>query len=134
MSNAADAAAPVDLAAKLCTPHVDCVQRQPTLTLEEAALATPANAHVLGITGPPAGKLIGQRFAAPIAAIFSVAVPQDLSSAVTGGALLGDRVRIDYRHFGNRVFFRSMASRGHQGALPLLPEPLSICSMPTSGP
>lgn len=77
-------------------------------------------AHVVGITGPPgAGKstLInalvtelarrGKRVA--VAAV-------DPSSRITGGAVLGDRVRMDVGAAEN-VFIRSLASRGHGGGL-----------------
>ncbi len=124
MSNAADAAAPVDFEQrKVLARAITSIESggNQALTLEEAALATPANAHVLGITGPPgAGKssLVSALLPLALQKYSSVAVlAVDPSSAVTGGALLGDRVRIDYRHFGNRVFFRSMASRGHQGGI-----------------
>jgi LAO/AO transport system kinase len=78
-------------------------------------------AHVVGITGPPgAGKstlvaaLIGEVRAAG-RAVAVVAV--DPSSPITGGALLGDRVRMQ-RYAGDRdVFIRSMAARGHAGGL-----------------
>jgi LAO/AO transport system kinase len=49
----------------------------------------------------------------------------DPSSPFTGGALLGDRVRI--AHAGANVFFRSLASRGHGGGLaPRMREVLSL--------
>jgi LAO/AO transport system kinase len=78
-------------------------------------------AHVVGITGPPgAGKstlvaaLIGEVRAVG-RAVAVVAV--DPSSPITGGALLGDRVRMQ-RYAGDRdVFIRSMAARGHAGGL-----------------
>ena len=78
------------------------------------------HAHVVGITGPPgAGKSTlvnalvreltqrGKRVA--VAAV-------DPSSPVTGGAVLGDRVRMDVGAADN-VFIRSLASRGHGGGL-----------------
>jgi LAO/AO transport system kinase len=78
-------------------------------------------AHIVGITGPPgAGKstlvaaLIGEvRKAGRAVAVVAV----DPSSPITGGALLGDRVRMQV-HAGDRdVFIRSMAARGHAGGL-----------------
>lgn len=91
------------------------------LAIEQTALEQPGSAHVLGITGPPgAGKssLISALLPHALAHYGSVAVlAVDPSSSVTGGALLGDRVRMDYRHFDQKVFFRSMASRGHQGGI-----------------
>ena len=78
-------------------------------------------AHIVGITGPPgSGKstlvaaLIGEvrRAGRPVAVI-----AVDPSSPITGGALLGDRVRMQVHATDNDVFIRSMASRGHAGGL-----------------
>jgi LAO/AO transport system kinase len=44
-------------------------------------------------------------------------VAVDPSSPVSGGALLGDRVRMDELHGEERVYIRSLASRGHPGGL-----------------
>jgi LAO/AO transport system kinase len=78
-------------------------------------------AHLVGITGPPgSGKstlvaaLIGLVRAAG-RAVAVVAV--DPSSPITGGALLGDRVRMQSYAGDPDVFIRSMASRGHAGGL-----------------
>ncbi len=78
-------------------------------------------AHLVGITGPPgAGKstlvaaLIGLVRAAG-RAVAVVAV--DPSSPITGGALLGDRVRMQSYADDRDVFIRSMAARGHAGGL-----------------
>ncbi|MGZ8527216.1 MAG: methylmalonyl Co-A mutase-associated GTPase MeaB [Candidatus Limnocylindrales bacterium] len=78
-------------------------------------------AHLVGITGPPgAGKstLVAALIAVVRAAGRSVAVVAvDPSSPITGGAILGDRVRMQ-AHAGDReVFIRSMAARGHAGGL-----------------
>jgi LAO/AO transport system kinase len=78
-------------------------------------------AHLVGITGPPgAGKstlvaaLIAElRRAGRSAAVIAV----DPSSPITGGALLGDRVRMQAYAADDGVFIRSMASRGHAGGL-----------------
>jgi LAO/AO transport system kinase len=91
----------------------------------EAALRrlypTAGRAHLVGITGPPgSGKstlvaaLIGELRAAG-RAVAVVAV--DPSSPITGGALLGDRVRMQSYATDRDVFIRSMASRGHAGGL-----------------
>ena len=79
------------------------------------------HAHLVGITGPPgAGKstLVAALTRLARAAGRSVAVVAvDPSSPITGGALLGDRVRME-EHAGDRdVFIRSMAARGHAGGL-----------------
>jgi LAO/AO transport system kinase len=78
-------------------------------------------AHRVGITGPPgAGKstLVDALVAVARAGGRAVAVLAiDPSSPITGGAILGDRVRMQ-RHTGDGgVFIRSMASRGHAGGL-----------------
>ncbi|MFT4040937.1 MAG: methylmalonyl Co-A mutase-associated GTPase MeaB [Thermomicrobiales bacterium] len=78
-------------------------------------------AHVVGITGPPgAGKssliaaLIGEvRAGGREVAVVAV----DPSSTVSGGAVLGDRIRMMERFADAGVFVRSMASRGRQGGL-----------------
>ncbi len=78
-------------------------------------------AHLVGITGPPgAGKstLVAALIAEVRAAGRSVAVVAvDPSSPITGGALLGDRVRMQAYADDRDVFIRSMASRGHAGGL-----------------
>jgi LAO/AO transport system kinase len=78
-------------------------------------------AHLVGITGPPgAGKstlvsaLIGAvREAGRAVGVIAV----DPSSPITGGALLGDRVRMQSYATDRDVFIRSMAARGHAGGL-----------------
>ena len=78
-------------------------------------------AHLVGITGPPgSGKstlvsaLIGAaRDAGRAVGVIAV----DPSSPITGGALLGDRVRMQSYATDRDVFIRSMASRGHAGGL-----------------
>jgi LAO/AO transport system kinase len=77
----------------------------------------------IGITGPPgAGKstLVDQLTARLVAAGRRVGiVAVDPSSPFTGGALLGDRVRLGDVGRDARVFFRSLASRGSLGGLSL---------------
>lgn len=78
-------------------------------------------AHLVGITGPPgSGKstlvsaLIGAvREAGRAVGVIAV----DPSSPITGGALLGDRVRMQAYSADRDVFIRSMAARGHAGGL-----------------
>jgi LAO/AO transport system kinase len=78
-------------------------------------------AHVVGVTGPPgSGKstvcdqlIVRWRAAGHRVGVIAV----DPSSPFTGGAILGDRVRMQ-RHTGDDgVFIRSMAARGHLGGL-----------------
>jgi len=93
--------------------------------LAEAALREmyplAGRAHLVGITGPPgAGKstLVAALLALVRAAGRPVAVVAvDPSSPITGGALLGDRVRMQAYAGDRDVFIRSMASRGHAGGL-----------------
>ncbi len=79
-------------------------------------------AHIVGITGAPgAGKstLTGQLVAHIVACGGRPAVlAVDPSSPLTGGAILGDRIRMD-DIAGGDVFIRSMATRGHSGGLAL---------------
>ena len=75
----------------------------------------------VGITGPPgAGKstlteALIQRFRAQRLSVGVVAV--DPTSPFTGGALLGDRIRMESVNVDPGVFIRSMATRGAQGGL-----------------
>jgi LAO/AO transport system kinase len=79
------------------------------------------HAHLVGITGPPgSGKstLVSALIAEVRKAGRSVAViAVDPSSPITGGALLGDRVRMQAYAGDRDVFIRSMAARGHAGGL-----------------
>ncbi len=78
-------------------------------------------AHLVGITGAPgAGKstLVAALIAELRARDRTVGVVAvDPSSPITGGALLGDRVRMQAYASDGDVFIRSMASRGHAGGL-----------------
>lgn len=91
------------------------------LALGELAHAQTGNAHVVGITGAPgAGKstLTGRLAATLTASGRNVAVLAiDPSSPVTGGAILGDRIRMDELNYGTGTFIRSMATRGQGGGL-----------------
>jgi len=77
--------------------------------------------HLVGITGPPgSGKstLVSAIIAAARSAGRAVGVVAvDPSSPITGGALLGDRVRMQSYAADRDVFIRSMAARGHAGGL-----------------
>jgi len=75
----------------------------------------------IGLTGPPGvGKstTVDELAAVYLARGEKVAiVAVDPSSPFTGGALLGDRIRMSKMAEGNRVFMRSMATRGTSGGL-----------------
>jgi LAO/AO transport system kinase len=78
-------------------------------------------AHVLGVTGPPgAGKsTLVDRLTARLRSeglrVGVIAV--DPSSPFTGGAVLGDRIRMQTHTLDAGVFIRSMATRGSLGGL-----------------
>ena len=94
----------------------------PLLREVTAALAPySGRAHVVGITGAPGvGKststsALVAAFRAQGRRVGVLAV--DPSSPFSGGALLGDRVRMQEHALDPGVFIRSMASRGHLGGL-----------------
>jgi GTPase len=90
---------------------------------EVMAALTPyaGTAHVVGLTGAPGvGKststnaLVGAlRAQGKRVGVLAV----DPSSPFSGGALLGDRVRMQDHALDSEVYIRSMASRGHLGGL-----------------
>ncbi len=78
-------------------------------------------AQVIGVTGPPGagkstlinallGELLGRGKHVAVLAV-------DPSSPITGGAVLGDRVRMGEHGAHERAFIRSIASRGHLGGI-----------------
>lgn len=87
----------------------------------ELLLPHTGNAHVVGITGPPGGgksTLVNELIRAWRAEGRRVAVLAiDPSSPLTGGATLGDRIRMMEWHADPGVFIRSMASRQYGGGL-----------------
>lgn len=86
-----------------------------------ALYAETGRAHIIGVTGPPgSGKStlvneIAKSFRDRDLLVGIVAV--DPSSPFTGGALLGDRVRMRDLSGDSGIFIRSMASRGSLGGL-----------------
>ncbi|PZP93609.1 MAG: methylmalonyl Co-A mutase-associated GTPase MeaB [Variovorax paradoxus] len=78
-------------------------------------------AHVIGITGPPGGgksTLVSALIKQLRARGHTVAVVAvDPSSPFTGGAVLGDRIRMGEHQADEGMFIRSLASRGHLGGL-----------------
>jgi LAO/AO transport system kinase len=94
----------------------------PVLREVAAALAPhTGRAQVLGLTGPPgvgkstATTALVRAFRAAGKRVGVLAV--DPSSPFSGGALLGDRVRMSDHAGDPGVYIRSMASRGHLGGL-----------------
>ena len=79
------------------------------------------HAEIVGITGPPGGgksTLVNRLAGAYRATADRVAVVAvDPSSPFSGGAILGDRIRMRERFLDDGLFIRSMASRGHSGGL-----------------
>ncbi|HEX4863648.1 MAG TPA: methylmalonyl Co-A mutase-associated GTPase MeaB [Acidimicrobiales bacterium] len=84
---------------------------------------TGAGEHVIGVTGAPgAGKsTLTDRLISTVRAggrtVGVLAV--DPSSPFSGGAILGDRIRMQGHALDDGVFIRSMATRGHLGGLAL---------------
>lgn len=90
-------------------------------SVDRVAFARSGQARTVGLTGSPgAGKstltsgLIGQARADGLR-VGVLAI--DPSSPFTGGAILGDRVRMGDHALDPGVFIRSMATRGHLGGL-----------------
>src|SRR5229473_4149383 len=87
--------------------------------------------YVVGVTGPPgAGKstltdrlIAGLRQQGTTVGVLAV----DPTSPFTGGAILGDRVRMQSHATDPGVFIRSLATRGHLGGLALAtPEAIRV--------
>ena len=99
------------------------IERDPQveMQLRTALAGAETKSVVIGITGPPgAGKstLISALLSHTTASYDKTAVlAVDPSSPFSGGALLGDRVRMQSHGLGDRVFIRSMASKGESGGL-----------------
>jgi LAO/AO transport system kinase len=89
-------------------------------TLRELS-ANAGRARIVGITGPPgAGKsTLVDAMAAELrrqgktVAILAV----DPTSRISGGAVLGDRIRMQQHHADPGIFIRSMATRGESGGV-----------------
>lgn len=93
------------------------------VALLQATYSRGGRAQVIGITGPPgAGKstLVDRLASAVRAAGKTVAiVAVDPTSPFTGGAILGDRIRMQRAVGDPGVYMRSLATRGHLGGLSL---------------
>jgi len=103
---------------------ISLVEREAPEGAEIMKLVYPrtGRAHTIGITGPPgAGKstlvdkltsvIRGRGLTVGIIAV-------DPTSPFSGGAVLGDRVRMQQHYLDEGVFIRSMATRGSHGGLP----------------
>ena len=91
--------------------------------LVSSVFSRSGRAHVIGVTGSP-----GVGKSTLVDALITEARKQDLKVAVlavdpsspfTGGAILGDRIRMQGHTLDRKVFIRSMANRGHQGGVSL---------------
>jgi len=125
-----EAAAAAAIAGGVLGGDVRAVARAISLVENGAAQAAPllaalfpraGRALVVGVTGPPgAGKsTLVDRMTAHLRAqgrtVGIIAV--DPTSPYTGGAILGDRIRMQSHAVDGGVFIRSMATRGHLGGL-----------------
>jgi len=122
--------ADVSLAQRVLAGDVRAIARAISLIDDEderaAALigelfAQTGRAYLIGVTGPPgAGKstLVDKLTTALRASGHSVGIlAVDPTSPFTGGAVLGDRLRMNAHASDPGVFIRSMATRGHLGGL-----------------
>jgi len=90
-------------------------------TVMESIYARTGHAYIIGITGAPgAGKstlvnqLIGKyRAQDKLVAVLAI----DPSSPFSGGAVLGDRIRMTDHYRDPGVYIRSLSTRGHHGGL-----------------
>jgi LAO/AO transport system kinase len=109
----------------------------PSRAVAALAYTRPGDAYTVGLTGAPgAGKstltdrLItlarrdGLEGAGPVAVL-----AVDPSSPFSGGAILGDRVRMPSHGLDDGVYIRSMATRGHLGGLAVaVPDAVRVLS------
>ena len=91
--------------------------------LMRAIYGRTGRAYLIGVTGPPgAGKstlvdrMIGELRKTPSTLRVGV-IAVDPTSPFSGGAVLGDRLRMQMHAADEGVFIRSMATRGHLGGL-----------------
>ncbi|MGE0863864.1 MAG: methylmalonyl Co-A mutase-associated GTPase MeaB [Vicinamibacterales bacterium] len=118
------------LAERVRSGDARAIARAISLIEDEAAAAAglvrdifphTGHSYLVGVTGPPgAGKstLVDRLTAATRASGETVGVIcVDPTSPFTGGAVQGDRLRMQAHAHDEQVFIRSMATRGHMGGL-----------------
>jgi LAO/AO transport system kinase len=97
------------------------IENRDPRTLAKLRTLECGHARIIGITGPPgAGKstLVSALAAALRANGKTLAIlAVDPSSRKTGGAILGDRIRMQQHHGDAGIFIRSMATRGLTGGV-----------------
>jgi LAO/AO transport system kinase len=80
------------------------------------------NAYSIGVTGPPGGgkSTLVDRLTAVLRqkALTVGIIAADPTSPFSGGAILGDRIRMQQHYLDAGVFIRSMATRERHGGLP----------------
>ncbi|WP_026928960.1 methylmalonyl Co-A mutase-associated GTPase MeaB [Glycomyces tenuis] len=107
--------------ARLLTAVENHSDEAPAIAAALAEGRAPASATVVGVTGSPGvGKstLVSALIGAWREAGLRVAVlAVDPSSPFSGGAILGDRVRMADHALDDGVYIRSVATRGHLGGL-----------------
>ena len=103
---------------------ISMVENESNQVAEIMRLISPhvGKAYCVGVTGPPgAGKstLVDKLTALIRKQDLKVGIiAVDPSSPFTGGAVLGDRIRMQQHYLDEGVFIRSMATRGSMGGLP----------------
>jgi LAO/AO transport system kinase len=123
--------AAADLAGRVLAGEPRAIARAISLVEDDEAggadlirsiFARTGRAYLVGVTGPPgAGKstlvdrLTAEYRGSRQATVGVIAV--DPTSPFTGGAVLGDRLRMQSHSGDEGVFIRSMATRGHLGGL-----------------
>ncbi len=99
------------------------LEREPSAiaSIMASVHAKTGQAYVVGVTGPPgAGKsTVVDTLATALRAIDQTVgvVAVDPTSTFTGGAVLGDRIRMAEHHADRGVFVRSLSTRGAHGGL-----------------
>ena len=97
------------------------VENRDPAALAALAAMPPGHARIIGVTGPPgAGKstLVDALATALRKQNKTVAILAiDPSSRIHGGAILGDRIRMQQHHADAGIFIRSMATRGNAGGV-----------------